>query len=170
MLLHKGETLFRQGEIGPLYHVKSGLFKIVRIHENGNPILMNIIVPGEMIPHHSLISPMPYHATAIALTTSMVETFPSQEWYESLIREPEKCLEIAQLLQSKLRMMQQRIDQLSQIAPADKLRKLQQWFETYIGPTSLTEVLTQDEIGQLIGLRRETINRLLRAQSKEAET
>lgn len=61
MLLHKGEILFRQGEPGPLYHVKSGLFKIVRIHENGSPLLINIIVPGEIIPHHSaseLIQPL----------------------------------------------------------------------------------------------------------------
>ncbi|GCL72249.1 Crp/Fnr family transcriptional regulator [Paenibacillus naphthalenovorans] len=169
MLLHKGETLFRQGETGPLYHVKSGLLKIVRLHENGNPVLINIIVPGEIIPHHSLISPMPYHATAIALTTSEIETLPPQQWYGSLKQEPEKCLEIARLLQDKLRMMQQRIDQLSQIAPADKLQKLQQWFATYIGPKPLTDVLTQDEIGQLIGLRRETVNRLLRAQSNKAD-
>ena len=64
-------------------------------------------------------------------------------------------------------MMQQRIDQLTQVAPADKLRKLQAWLRLYIGPAELTDVLTQDEIGQLIGLRRETVNRLLRAQRDE---
>jgi CRP/FNR family transcriptional regulator, cyclic AMP receptor protein len=166
MLLHKGETLFHQGESGPLFHVKSGLLKIVRVHEDGNPFLVNIIVPDEMIPHHSLISPMPYHGTAIALVTSEIEIVSPQEWYEDLERSPEKCREIALLLQNKLRTMQQRIDQLTQVAPADKLRKLQQWFQDYIAPATLTDVLTQDEIGQLIGLRRETVNRLLRAQAK----
>ncbi|CAG7623073.1 Crp/Fnr family transcriptional regulator [Paenibacillus allorhizosphaerae] len=165
MLLHKGETLFRQGESGPLYHIKSGLLKIVRIHEDGNPILFNIIVPGEIIPHHSLISPKEYHGTAIALVTSEVESLPAAEWYDNLKQHPEKGLEIALLLQSKLRMMQQRIDQLTQTAPADKLQKLQEWFGIYIAPAGLTDVLTQEEIGQLIGLRRETVNRLLRAQS-----
>ncbi|WP_248930527.1 Crp/Fnr family transcriptional regulator [Paenibacillus hamazuiensis] len=165
MILHKGETLFRQGDTGPLYRVESGLLKIVRLHEDGTTVLINIIVPGEVIPHHSLITPMPYHGTAIALITSEIDVLPSHEWYSSLANDPEKNREIALLLQTKLRMMQQRIDQLTQVTPAEKLRKLQSWFETYISPAALTDVLTQDEIGQLIGLRRETVNRLLRAQA-----
>jgi CRP/FNR family cyclic AMP-dependent transcriptional regulator len=162
MLLHKGEILFRQGETGPLFHIRCGLFKIVRVHEDGSPILVNIVVPGETIPHHSLISPKDYHGTAVALITSEVELIPSQEWYLELDTNPVKCREIALLLQSKLRMMQQRIDHLTQVSPADKLRKLEEWFAEYISPVSLAEILTQEEIGQLIGLRRETVNRLLR--------
>lgn len=165
MILHKGEVLFRQGETGPLYMLKSGMLKIVRVHADGTPILVNIIVPGEMIPHHSLITPNPYHGTAIALTTSEVETLRSEEWYRSLEHDPQLCLKIARNLQDKLRMMQQRIDQLTEVAPADRLRKLQAWFNNYIAPASLTDVLTQDEIGQFIGLRRETVNRLLRRQA-----
>src|SRR5215831_17769709 len=105
MLLHRGEVLFRQGETGPLYHICKGLLKIVRVHENGNPVLMNIIVADETIPHHSLISPNPYHGTAIALTECQIDVLPSKEWYGALEREPDKCREIAQLLQNKLRMM-----------------------------------------------------------------
>lgn len=167
MKLHKGEVLFRQGETGSLYHIKSGLLKIVRLHEDGNPVLVNIIVPGETIPHHSLMKPNEYYGTAIALVASEIEPIPTNEWYAGLKANPEKCFEIALLLQSKLRMMQQRIDQLTQISPAAKLRKLQDWFNAYIAPSTLTDVLTQDEIGQLIGLRRETVNRLLRAQAAD---
>ena len=165
MILHKGETLFRQGESGPLYRLKSGLLKIVRVHPDGSQILVNIIVPNEMIPHHSLLSPGPNYGTAMALVTSEVEVIPSAEWYRRLEQNPEHYREIALQLQEKLRMMQQRIDQLTQVAPADKLRKLQEWFKAYIAPASLTDVLTQEEIGQFIGLRRETVNRLLRNQS-----
>jgi CRP/FNR family cyclic AMP-dependent transcriptional regulator len=164
MLLHKGETLFRQGETGPLFHIRSGLFKIIRVHEDGNPILVNIVVPGEMIPHHSLISPKEYHGTAIALVTSEVEVIPAQSWYRELDSNPVKCREIALLLQGKLRMMQERIDHLTQVAPAGKLYKLETWFADYISPASIMDVLTQEEIGQLIGLRRETVNRLLRSK------
>lgn len=169
MFLHKGEVLFRQGESGPLFHLRSGLLKIVRIHPDGSQILVNIIVPDETIPHHSLISPNPYYGTAIALMTSEVDVLPEQEWYRSLDENPEQCRSIALQLQDKLRMMQQRIDQLTQVSPADKLHNLQAWFHAYIAPATLTDVLTQDEIGQFIGLRRETINRLLRKQTDEDE-
>jgi len=167
LLLHKGEMLFRQGESGPLYRLVRGLLKIVRLQEDGSAHLLNIIVPGELIPHHSLISPAPYHGTAVALMTSEVEMLPAAEWYRSLEEEPAKVRTVAMQLQEKLRMMQLRIDQLTAATPAEKLRKFQTWFEAYISPFSLTEVLTQDEIGQFIGLRRETVNRLLRAQAAD---
>ncbi|MBW7477115.1 Crp/Fnr family transcriptional regulator [Paenibacillus oenotherae] len=168
MILHKGETLFRQGESGPLYHLASGLLKIVRHHEDGHSVLVNIIVPNETIPHHSLISPKPYYGTAIALTTCEIQVLAANDWYQELKANPEKSHHVALQLQDKLRMMQQRIDQLTQVTPAEKLRKLQLWFQSYIAPDMLTDILTQDEIGQFIGLRRETVNRLLRAQSAPA--
>ncbi len=162
MILHKGETLFRQGESGPLYHLRGGLLKIVRVHQDGSQILVNLITPGEIIPHHSLISPNPYFGTAVALVTCEVDILPGQEWYQELEQNPERYRSIALLLQDRLRMLQQRIDQLTEIAPAKKLEKLQAWFQAYVSPDSLTDVLTQEEIGQFLGLRRETVNRLLR--------
>lgn len=162
MLLHKGEILFRQGETGPLFHIRSGLFKICRVHEDGSTFLVNIVVPGETIPHHSLISPKDYHGTAIALVTSEVDIISPAQWYEELEANPTKCRDIALQLQNKLRMMQQRIDHLTLVTPAEKLDKLEQWFADYISPLSIKEILTQEEIAQLLGLRRETVNRLYR--------
>ncbi|MFD0962125.1 Crp/Fnr family transcriptional regulator [Paenibacillus chungangensis] len=169
MRLHPKETLFRQGETGPLYRMKSGMLKIMRIHEDGTPYLVNLITPGEIIPHHSLVTQQPYHGTAIALTTTELDVIPSEDWYAELSRNNEKCLEVAELLQSRLRTMQQRIDQLTQVAPADKLSKLQSWLNNIagVGDAHITDILTQDEIAQFIGLRRETVNRLLRAGIKD---
>jgi len=102
MILHKGEVLFRQGDGGKyLYKVKSGLFKVTRLHENGNMVLFNILYPGEMVPHHSLISPKEAHGTAVAMMRSEVEAVPSAEWYQSLREDPGKAMDIAILLQEK---------------------------------------------------------------------
>ncbi|MFX3625213.1 MAG: Crp/Fnr family transcriptional regulator [Ectobacillus sp.] len=166
MILHKGEILFRQGEEGPLFFVKSGLFKVVRLQEDGTPFLFNIIVPGETIPHHSLISPKEYHGTAVALIKSEVEPISPSSWYGRLQQQPEAYAEIAQQLQEKLRMMQQRIDQLTTVSPKERLELLQSWFASYLGNIPIYDILTQTEIAQLIGMRRETVNRLLREQRK----
>ncbi|WP_010274669.1 Crp/Fnr family transcriptional regulator [Paenibacillus senegalensis] len=163
MILNKGETLFRQGEKGPLYRLRSGLLKIVRVHEDGSQILVNIILPEEIIPHHSLISPNPYFGTAVALIPCEIEVLSAADWYQSLQGDAEKLRSVALLLQDKLRMMQQRIDQLTEVTPANRLRKLQAWFQAYTSEP-LANMLTQDEIGQFLGLRRETVNRLMRAQ------
>ncbi|WP_274654509.1 Crp/Fnr family transcriptional regulator [Paenibacillus humicola] len=162
MRLHRGETLFRQGESGPLYRIDAGLLKIVRTDPGGTPFIFNIIAAGETIPHHSLISPKEYHGTAIALTACEITMIPAKEWYGELEREPSKYRETALLLQSRLRTMQQRIDQLTALEPAEKLKRLNRWFASYVPDAPLGELLTQEEIGQLLGLRRETVNRLLR--------
>ncbi|MGF9966748.1 Crp/Fnr family transcriptional regulator [Bacillus rhizoplanae] len=166
MILHKGEILFRQGEEGPLYFIKSGLLKVVRLQEDGAPFLFNIIVPGETIPHHSLISPKEYHGTAIALIKTEVEPILCNTWYEQLHANPESYADIALQLQTKLRTMQERIDQLTTVSPKERLLRLQKWFTTYLGDIPIYEILNQTEIGQLIGIRRETVNRLLREQTK----
>jgi CRP/FNR family transcriptional regulator, cyclic AMP receptor protein len=170
MILQKGEVLFRQGEEGSLYYVKSGLLKVIRLQEDGTAFLFNIIVPGETIPHHSLISPKEYHGTAIALIPTEVETIDSNTWYQQLRDNPEAYAEVALQLQTKLRMMQQRIDQLTTVSPKERLSLLQEWFSTYLGDIPIYEILTQTEIGQLIGIRRETVNRLLREQLRNEQT
>jgi CRP/FNR family cyclic AMP-dependent transcriptional regulator len=163
MILHKGEVLFRQGDgCEFLYQVKSGLFKVTRLHENGNMVLFNILYPGETVPHHSLISPKEAHGTAVAMMKSEVETISAADWYQQLREEPGKALEIAILLQEKVRFMQTRLDHLTVGTPGERMELLTRWFNDYAHGTSLTDLLTQEEIGQLIGVRRETVNRLLR--------
>ncbi|KSU81759.1 MULTISPECIES: Crp/Fnr family transcriptional regulator [Fictibacillus] len=162
MFLHKGEVLFRQGESGPLFELKSGLLKVVRVHEDGTASLLNLILPGEVIPHHSLISQKDYHGTAIALLPAEVEVIPEKQWYRGLSENPEKYREVALLLQTRLRMMQQRIDQLTAVSTKDRVLLLESWFQQYFPDLSVKDVLTQEEIGQFVGLRRETVNRILR--------
>lgn len=95
-----------------------------------------------------------------------VEPIISNEWYDKLQANPASYENIAIQLQSKLRMMQQRIDQLTTVSPKERLHRLQEWFTLYLGDIPIYEILTQTEIGQLIGVRRETVNRLLREQAK----
>ncbi|MCM3747809.1 Crp/Fnr family transcriptional regulator [Paenibacillus pasadenensis] len=162
MRLHRGEVLFRQGEQGQLFELHSGMLKIVRSHPDGSQILVNLIVPGEIIPHHSLLSPHPYYGTAIALVPSELNPIAAPDWYRDLEDNAQKCRSIALLLQDKLRMMQQRMDQLTDLDPLNRIKKLEAWLSMHLGVHQMGELLTQEEIGQLIGLRRETVNRLLK--------
>lgn len=168
MIVHKGEILFRQGDEGNfLYHIKSGLFKVTRLHENGNMVLFNILYPGETVPHHSLISMKEAHGTAIALVQSEVDVIPAEEWYRELKNDPERPLQVAALLQEKVRFMQERLDHLTVGTPGERLQLLKKWLEQHVQGIPLTEYLTQEEIGQLIGVRRETVNRLLKGIEKQ---
>ncbi|UOY93531.1 Crp/Fnr family transcriptional regulator [Ectobacillus sp. JY-23] len=168
MILHKGDVLFRQGEEGPLYFVESGLLKIVRLDEDGSMFLFNIITSGETIPHHSLLSPKEYHGTAIALVKTTVQLISPSDWYERLHDDSKAYYEVALQLQAKLRIMQQRIDHLTASSPKERMERLQCWFASHVQNAHLTDILNQTEISQLLGLRRETVNRILREQKKSS--
>jgi CRP-like cAMP-binding protein len=167
MKLEPGEILFHQGDSGSLYRLKEGLIKIVRIKEDGTSTLINLILPGEIFPHHSLLTPNENFGTAIVLLTSEVDVISGEEWYSDLDHNPERMKEVALVLQEKLRMMQQRIDQLTAVKPAQRLELVEKWFKRYFPDLVITDVLNQEEIGQFIGVRRETVNRLIRKRSKE---
>ncbi|SDY02803.1 Crp/Fnr family transcriptional regulator [Thermoactinomyces sp. DSM 45892] len=160
--LCRGEILFRQEDQGDyLYYLESGLLKVTRMKEDGSTIFLNILVPGETFPHHSLVSPKDYHGTVIALTTSEIVKIPAEHWYESIQQEPIRYRSIAQTLQNKLRMMQQRIDILT-APPQERPDLFRKWLQLYFQDYHIEDLFTQEEISQFIGLSRETVNRILR--------
>lgn len=160
VLVNKGEILFYQGENGDLYHLKSGLLKVVHTHPNGDCSLLNLLLPGEIFPHHSLISPKEYHGSAIAVLPSKVGRIPSRKWYTSLETNPEKYKEVANILQENLRKMQKRIE-MTTLPIKDRIPYLKEWLTMYCPGYQIEEMLTQEEIGQFLGISRETVNRHL---------
>lgn len=149
--------------MGSLFRLHHGLIKIVRFYDDGSQLLLNLLLPGELFPHHSLVQNNPYHGTAIAVIDSEVERMDAESWYASLASDPIRYREVAISLQERLRTMQSRIDQLTPTAAKERLRLFQTWFSTQFPHVELRNTLTQDEISQFIGLRRETVNRLFKA-------
>lgn len=168
--LKPGDILFHQGDSGNLYHLRKGLVKIIRLKEDGSSTLLNLIFPGEIFPHHSLLTPKENFGTAVALLPSEVEVIPGEEWYPELEQNQKLLKEVALVIEEKLCMLQQRIDQLTAVRPALRLELAERWFKELNPDLILSDLLTQEEIGQLIGVRRETVNRLLkRREGKKLE-
>ncbi len=150
--------------MGDLYHLKTGLLKVIRTQSNGDCVLLNLLVPGEIFPHHSLISPKEYHGTVIALLPSEVERIPIHDWYQSLIDKPEKNKEVAAILQDNLRKMQKRIE-MTTLPSKKRIPFFRDWISMYGKNYEMEEILTQEEIGQFLGMSRETVNRHMRRES-----
>ncbi|MFD1428365.1 CRP-like cAMP-binding protein [Kroppenstedtia sanguinis] len=166
MQLHRGEILFRQGEMGPLYQLESGLLKVLRIRPDGSSLLFNLLVPGEMFPHHSLISPQPYFATCIAVTDSRVKLIPAESWYENLKRDPIQYRDVALSLQNTLRLIQQRMA-FATAPTSSRIPLFREWLSQHFQEQPVEQLLTQEEIGQLVGMSRETVNRQLRKENQK---
>lgn len=165
MDLYKGEVLFMQGEQGDLYYLESGLIKVVRTQEDGQLMLFNIIVPGEVFPHNSLITPAPYYGTTIAITPCKLKRISSQEWYLELEQNPYRYQEVAAHLETTLRKVQKRLE-MTTVSANQRIPLFKEWISTYLSGYEIEDLLTQEEIGQFLGLRRETVNRYLKKVSK----
>lgn len=163
MRLHRGEVLFIQGEKGDLYRLRKGLLKVTRLQEDGSCILLNLLVPGEIFPHHSLFSQKPYFATVSSVTFSDVEVIPSETWYRELRENPEKQMELARLLEWNLVKMHERVT-LTTMPASKRIPLFREWLQKYCPDHPIESILTQEEIGQFLGLTRETVNRYLRRQ------
>lgn len=161
MILHRGETLFLQEEQGDLFKLKKGLLKVTRIREDGTVFLFNLLVQEDIFPHHSLLSPTRNYASVSAVITSEVERFSAKSWYEKLEKDPQKYKEVAELLQDTIRKMQERIE-MTTVVSRERIPLFRKWLATYCPDQSIEELLTQEEIGQFLGLSRETVNRYLK--------
>lgn len=168
MELQRGEVLFLQEEQGELFRLRSGLLKVVRIQEDGSQMLFNILVPGEVFPHHSLITPKEYFGSVIAMLPSQLDRIPAGKWYKDLENDPRKYKEVALLLQNTIRQMQQRIE-MNRVSIELRIPLFRKWLAVYCPHHPVEELLTQEEIGQFLGMSRETVNRLLRKERRLGE-
>jgi len=64
--IRKGEILFHQGDaVASLYVVKQGRIKLIRNTEDGNPVVLQLAMAGDVIAEASLFSDV-YHCSAVA--------------------------------------------------------------------------------------------------------
>ncbi|WP_124727879.1 Crp/Fnr family transcriptional regulator [Staphylospora marina] len=160
MILYRGDVLFREGESGDLFRINRGLLKVVKTRENGDVFLFNILVPGEVVPHATLITPGPYPGTAVALTECEVERIPAKDWYRALDEYPGMYREAALMLEFTIRKVQKRVS-MTTVPKAERLSHFTRWLRSYCLIERPDELLTQEEIGQFLGMSRETVNRYL---------
>lgn len=161
MILKRGEVLFIQDEESDIYLLKRGLLKAVRLQSDGSSFLFNILVPGEQFPHHSLLTPNPTFGTVSAILESEVEVTSKHDWYDQLEREPMRYKEVAVRLEATVKRVQRRT-QLLLAPPKERIALFREWLGLVETDMRIEALLTQEEIGQFLGLARETVNRLLR--------
>lgn len=165
--IRKGQTLFQEGEPGDqLYLVKSGKIKLSHASGDGRESVLMVLGPGDMFGELSLFDPGPRTSTAIAITDSEVLGLSNTELAPWLEGRPEVAQALLQALAHRLRRASEAMSDLvfadvpGRVAKA--LLELGEKFGTP-GDTGLYvhHDLTQEELAQLVGASRETVNKAL---------
>lgn len=165
--LAKGGTLFREGDPGDrLYVVEEGKIKLGTASADGRDALLAVIGPGEMIGELSLFDPGPRAATATALTDVVAREVGHDALRPWLSGRPEVAEALLTALAQRLRRTNEAMSDLvfsdvpGRVAKA--LLDLGERFGVPVeGGVSVTHDMTQEELAQLVGASRETVNKAL---------
>jgi CRP-like cAMP-binding protein len=163
----KGQILFNEGDSGDrLYIVTDGKIKLGIKSIDGRENLLAVLGPGEMFGELSLFDPSPRTATATALTDAKLLGLGQEDLNLWLAEHPEVAKHLLRALAQRLRRTWEAVGDLvfsdvpGRVAKA--LSELAQKFGTRNDDgLHVAHDLTQEELAQLVGASRETVNKAL---------
>ncbi|GGM73338.1 transcriptional regulator [Thermopolyspora flexuosa] len=165
--LAKGQTLFSENDAGDrLYVVLEGKIKLSRTAADGRENLLSVLGPGEMFGELSLFDPRPRTASAIALTEARLAGLGHDDLRPWLTGRPEVALHLLRALAQRLRRTNDVIaDLVFTDVPGRVAKQLLDLAERFGQKTEegvrVHHDLTQEELAQLVGASRETVNKAL---------
>ena len=165
--LGRGETLFTEGDRGDrLYIVTNGKVKLGRTAADGRENLLAILGPGEMFGELSLFDPGPRSATVTAVTDAAFGSLSHDDLLRWLDGRPQVARGLLSQLASRLRKSNDVVADLVFSDVPGRVAKALLDLADRFGRTADDGVhvhhdLTQEELAQLVGASRETVNKAL---------
>src|SRR3977135_3277311 len=164
--LKRGATLFSKGDPGnSLYAVISGTVKMSISSPDGRSAILNIIGPGEIFGDMALLDGRARSADAIANSNCEVFIIDRREFIPFVKSQPTLAMKFIELLCERLRVTSDQVEQIIlQNLPGRLASALLRLTEKHkLGPQGRTIAITQQEISEMVGMTRESINKQLRA-------
>ena len=163
----KGNTLFKEGDAGDrLFVVVEGKLKLGTSSIDGRENLLSILGPGDMIGELSLFDPGPRTATATAVTDARVLALAHDQVIGLVTQHPQVSLELLARLAQRLRRTNEVLADLVFSDVPGRVAKALMDLGSRFGVQKddglhVNHDLTQEELAQLVGASRETVNKAL---------
>jgi CRP/FNR family cyclic AMP-dependent transcriptional regulator len=163
----RGDVIFDEGDAGDkLFAVIEGKVKLARTAPDGRENLQAVLGPGEMFGELSLFDPKPRTAGAVALTDTMLASLAHEELRPWITGRPDVAVQLLQALAQRLRRTNDVLaDLVFSDVPSRVAKALLGLAERFGQPTNdgihVAHDLTQEELAQLVGASRETVNKAL---------
>jgi CRP-like cAMP-binding protein len=165
-VLKRGATIFSKGDPGSsVYAVISGTVKISISSPDGRNAILNMVGPGETFGEISVLDGQTRSADATANTNCEIYVIDRRDFLPFMRNQPALSMKFIELLCERLRRTSDQVEQVilqdlpgrlaSALLGLAERRKLE--------PESQTISITQQEISEMVGMTRESINKQLRA-------
>ena len=165
--LRRGDVLFHEGDSGDkLYVVLDGKVKLGRTSSDGRENLLAILGPGQMFGELSLFDPGPRSATVTAVTDASFASLSHEDLLRWLEGRPMVSRGLLAQLAGRLRKANDVVADLVFSDVPGRVAKALLDLADRFGRTADDGVhvhhdLTQEELAQLVGASRETVNKAL---------
>lgn len=161
------EVIFRKGDAGQgMMAVLSGRVKIGATSGKDKEVVLAIIGPGEVFGEIALLDGKPRTADATAMEPTELLVLDRRDFMPCLEHHPEVCLRIINVLCDRLRRTNEQLEDTLFLVRSARLAKTLLRLAREYGMRTPDGVridikLSQRELGYLVGMRRESLNRQL---------
>ena len=165
--LPRGATLFHEGDQGDrLYFIISGKVKLGRTASDGRENLVAVMGPGEVFGEMALFDPSPRSTAATAVSETQLAGLNHENLMKVLERNPAVSQQLLQALARRLRRTNENLaDLVFSDVPGRVAKALLDLADRFGRPAAdgllVAHDLTQEELAQLVGASRETVNKAL---------
>jgi len=165
-VLKRGATIFSKDDPGTnVYAVISGTIKISISSPDGRNAILNLIGPGELFGEMAVLDGHPRSADATANTNCEIFVIDRRDFLPFVRSQPTLAMKFIELLCERVRRTSEQVEQvILQDLPGRLASALLGLTEKHkLEPESRTIAITQQEISEMVGMTRESINKQLRA-------
>ncbi|MEE8582011.1 MAG: Crp/Fnr family transcriptional regulator [Myxococcota bacterium] len=166
--LEAKQVLFRKGDPGTrLYGVIEGRIKVSSAGADGREMVFGYFDPGEVIGEIALLDSNPRSATVVAMEPSELLSLDRRDFLPFLERHPKLAIHLGEILAARLRRLSETAEDAMFLTLPSRLAKKLLGLATNYGTktrsgTLIALRLSQQELGELVGTSRESINKQLR--------
>jgi CRP/FNR family cyclic AMP-dependent transcriptional regulator len=165
LTLKRGATLFSKGDPGnSLFAVVSGTVKMSISSAEGRNAILNLIGPGEVFGEMAVLSGQARSADATANTNCEMFVIDRRDFLPFVRNHPALAMKFIELLCERVRRTSDQVEQIIlQDLPGRLASALLGLTERHKSDDGRTIEITQQEISEMVGMTRESINKQLRA-------
>jgi CRP/FNR family transcriptional regulator len=161
-----GATLFVEGQVcRGVYILCKGRVKLSASSKEGRTLIFKVAQPGEVLGLNAAVSGIPHETTAETGQPCQLNFVKRDDFLKFLAKYPDACLHAATSLSRECQQAYQHLRSFVTASAPERIARLMlDWSQDdsrLATAHGIKVALTHDEIGQIIGMSRETVTRTL---------
>lgn len=159
-----GTRIFERGDPGTsLFAVLRGTVRISNQSADGKDAVLNMISAGGIFGEIALLDGQPRTADAFAVSECELMQIDRRDFIPLVTQNPEIAVKLIEILCGRIRRTSEQVEDMTFLDLPGRLAKTLLWLTAQQGSSPTGKVsITQREIGQIIGMSRESTNKQLR--------